>query len=106
MESLPDPQKFVFNETDMERMMALTGTHAVLYAEVIWRVTVEKLTPDVLTFVLTPIDLSRIGLHPIAFYYHTDTSKLRFTSGDIFDLSFVLDFLNGYVPCDLGIFRR
>lgn len=103
---LPDLEKFVFNETEMERLMALEGTHGALYDQKTWRVTVTKLTENIFTFMLSPLDFIH-GRDSIGFYYYRDTGKLHFTYGDRRrDLSFVLAFLNGYVPCDLGIFRR
>lgn len=95
----------VFDETEMERLMALEGTHGVLYDKVIWRVTVEKLTLDVFIFILTPLNFNDNGRYPIAFCHNMNTGDLRFTAGDKWDLSFVRAFLNGYIPFDLARYR-
>ena len=98
-------KKEVFNETEIERLMALEGTHGVLYDQATWRVTVTKLTPELFAFILTPVDFMHANRHPIAFCYYKDTGDLRFTSGDQWDISFVLAFLNGYIPFDLARYR-
>lgn len=101
-----DLEEPVFDETEMERLMALTGTHGVLYGQAAWRVTVEMLTSDIVAFMLTPLDFSPHDQHPIGFYHYIGTGKLCFTFGNKWDLSLVRAFLNAYVPCELKKFRE
>ena len=106
MEGPEAHKEAVFDEAEMERLTALEGTHGVLYNGIVFRVTVAILTPNVFTFILTPLNFIENSLYTIAFYHHTDTGKLHFTAGDNWDLSFVRRFLNGYIPFDLRRFRE
>lgn len=90
------PKEEVFNETEMERLMALQGDHCVLYDGINWYVTVNDLGECIFTFTLTPIDLINSGRYPLAFFYYASTGRLRFIPDDCGDLSSVKAFLNEY----------